>query len=223
MGDHLPAGKAKGGHILSPASYDLMWSPVAEWGYPPLYEHTGLGWTLGHYGGLRTVSHGGMGLGWAHFLVLLPEKESGVVILCNAESSARSRIVRAALDIILDKEPRVGPVSWMVPVSQAFADRGSAAAHTRYDQIKDSPEYYFDGDELVNLAIQLCSAQRSDLAIDILEFNLEVFPQHLDSLLFLAKLFFQKNQRSRAIATIQSVLAIDPNHVSAKLMLQAKT
>ncbi len=206
--------------ILSPASYDLMWSPVAEWGYPPLYEHTGLGWTLGHYDGTKTVSHGGMGMGWAHFLVLLPEKKCATVILCNAESSARSRIVRAALNIILDKEPNVGPVSWIVPISQAFEEGGSQAAQIRYHEIKDSPEYYVDEGELVNLAIQLCSAQKIELAIDVLEFNLEIYPQHLDSLLFLAKLFLQKGQSSRAITIIQSVLEVDPNNVNAKLMLQ---
>ncbi|HLO30898.1 MAG TPA: serine hydrolase [Anaerolineales bacterium] len=210
----------KRGQLLSPASYDLMWSPVAEWGYPPLYEHTGLGWTLGHYDGMKTVSHGGMGLGWGHFLVLLPEKKCATVILCNAESSARSRIVRAALNIIMDKEPSVGPVSWIVPISQAFEEGGPQAAHTRYHEIKDSPEYYFDGGELVNLAIQLCSAQKIDLAIDVLEFNLQVYPQHLDSLLFLAKLFLQKGQSSRAITAIQSVPEIDPNNVNAKWMLQ---
>ena len=53
-----------GQRILIPASYDLMWTPVAKRGYPPFYEDHGLGWTLGHFDGVKTVSHGGGGFGW---------------------------------------------------------------------------------------------------------------------------------------------------------------
>lgn len=84
-----------GQHIPSPASYDLMWTPAAKWGFPPLYEHTGLGWTLGHYDGVKTVSNGGGGFGWTDFLIMLPEKNCGAIILCNEQSSARGRTIRA--------------------------------------------------------------------------------------------------------------------------------
>jgi CubicO group peptidase (beta-lactamase class C family) len=184
----LNGAKAQKGQILSPASYDLMWSPVAEWGFPPLYEHTGLGWTLGHYEGQKTVSHGGMGMGWTDFLILLPEKNCGAVILCNEESWARSRTVYAVLHSMLGMEPVAGSVSWMVPISQAFAEGGTQAAHARYPEIKDNPKYFFDGDELVNLAIQCRSAKKFDLAIDVLEFNIQVFPEHRDTMTLLAKL-----------------------------------
>jgi CubicO group peptidase (beta-lactamase class C family) len=58
----LNRGNYLGQSILSPASYDIMWTPVAEWGYPRpgIYEDMGLGWTLGHFKDAKTVSHGGM-------------------------------------------------------------------------------------------------------------------------------------------------------------------
>lgn len=64
----LDRGRTCGQRILSGAGYSRMWTPAAAWGFPPLYESMGLGWTLGHYRGFETVSHGGMGLGWADFL-----------------------------------------------------------------------------------------------------------------------------------------------------------
>jgi hypothetical protein len=114
-----------------------MWSPVAKWGYPPLYEDIGLGWTLGHFDGVNTVSHGGMGFGWTDFLNLLPEKKRTAIILCNEKSSARSRTLRAVIHTMLDQEPLANMVSWMVPISQALQAGGIQAAYDRYSELKD--------------------------------------------------------------------------------------
>ena len=81
----LNRGIYDGQRILTPANYDLMWTPVAKRGYPPLYEDMGLGWTLGHVDGVKTVSHGGGGFGWTCFFVILPERKCAAVILSNEE------------------------------------------------------------------------------------------------------------------------------------------
>ena len=72
-------------------------------------------------------------------------------------------------------------VSWMVPISRAFADGGLPAAHACYDEIKDDAEYFFEESELINLAVQLCSVKKLDMAIDVLELNLHVFPEPIYS------------------------------------------
>ena len=209
----LNGGARNGQRLLSPASFEQMWTPVVEWGFLPLYEHCGLGWTLGHFDGVKTVSHGGMGFGWTDFLTLLPEKRRGAVILCNEESSARSRIIRAALHAMLDKEPIVNSVSWMIPISQALAEGGLPAAYARYESIKDSPDYFFDEDELLNLAYQMQCVKKIAPAIAVLELNLHVFPWHTDSSIFLARLHLQENDRTRAAAVLQKALAQDPANV----------
>ena len=196
-----------------------MWTPVADWGYPPFYEHIGLGWTLGHFDGVKTVSHGGMGFGWTDFLTLLPEKNSAAVILCNEESWARSRTLQAAVHVLLGQEPLVDTVSWMVPISRALAEGGIQAAFDRYAEIKDDPNYFFDEDELFNLAYQVQSVQKFDLAIDVLELNLQVFPAHLDSLLMLARLCLRQGDRPRAEAALHNVLQIQPANPTALELL----
>ncbi len=216
----LAGGAFNGQRILTPASYNLMWTPVAEWGYPPLYEHTGLGWTLGHYEGFKTVSHGGMGFGWTDFLTLLPEKNSAAIILCNEESSARSRTIRAALHVILGLQPVVEPVSWMVPVSQALEEGGLPAAAGRYAEIKDDPAYFFDADELVNLVYQLLGANQLSLAVDALELNLSVFPDHLDSLIFLGKLYLQQGCPAQAKVALHKALVLAPQNPTALQYLE---
>lgn len=208
--------------ILTPASYKSMWTPVAKWGYPPFYEDTGLGWTLGHYDGVKTVSHGGMGFGWTDFLTLLPEKKRGAIILCNEESWARSRTIRAVIHAMLDQEPLVGTVSWMVPIIQALSEGGIQAAYDRYAELKQSRSdaYSFDEDDLFNLVYQLMSVKKFDLAIDVLGLNLYAFPEHVDSHVMLAKLYLQKGERAQAEAALQKALAIEPDNITVIELLE---
>jgi len=218
----LNRGIYAGQRMLTPASYDLMWTPVAKRGYPPLYEDTGLGWTLGHFDGVKTVSHGGMGFGWTDFLILLPERKRGAILLCNEESSARSRTIRALIHAMLDQEPLVDTVSWMVPISQALQEGGIRAAYARYAELKDSqPQlYFFEEDELVNLMYQLRSVKKIDLAIQVLELNIHAFPEHMDSYLYLAKLYLQQGKRAQVEETLMKALAIKPSCAAAAEMLE---
>ncbi len=176
----LDQGTFRGQHILSEDQYRVMWTPVAPRNYPPFYEHTGLGWTLGHYGGLQTVSHGGRGFGWTDFLILLPEIRRGAVILSNEESSARESIVTAVVDIMLERIPEAGPVSWMIPISRALHTGGLRAAHDLCGEIIriGGEGFLYKPGELISLAYQLVSAQKILLAIEVLRLNLEAFPDH---------------------------------------------
>lgn len=205
--------------LLTPASYDAMWTPVVKRGIPPFYEDNGLGWVLGHFDGLKTVSHGGGGFGWTCFFTLLPEKNSAAIILCNEESSARSRTVRAAVHAILDRQPIVNTVSWMVPICRALQGGSIRAAYACYAELKDNPDYFFDAGELVTLVYQLMSVKKYDLAIDVLGLNLHVFPEDQESYLMLAKLYLHKGQRARAESALQKALAIGPGSLGGRELL----
>ena len=207
--------------ILSPASYDLMWTPVASWGFPPFYEDVGLGWTLGHFDGAKTVSHGGMGFGWTDFLILLPEKKRAAVILCNEESSARSRIVRAAVHTMLGREPVADSVSWMVPISQALREGGIEAAYACYTELKDDEAFFLDEGELYDLTYQLLAVGKVDLAIDVLKLNTYAFPYHEDSYLRTASLYVQKGERLQAEDTLLRALSMMPDSPAVAEMLEA--
>ncbi len=218
----LNGGTYQGQRILSPAGYELMWSPVAKRGYPPFYEAAGLGWTIGHYEGVKTVSHGGGGFGWTDFLILLPEKNCAAVILCNEESSAREQTILAVVHAMLEREPQgeacqpqAGAVSWMVPVCEALYRGGIQAAYACCAEIKDSQEYYLDPDELVNLTFQLLSVKKTDLAIDVLGLNIHAFPEHFDSYFSLARLYLLKGERIRAEESLRKALWIQPENKTA--------
>lgn len=215
----LAKGRYAGRALLTPESYRLMWTPVASRGYPPLYETAGLGWTLGHFDGVQTVSHGGGGFGWTSFLILLPEKERAAIILCNEESSAHSRATDAVIHTMLDREPVVGAVSWMIPVCRALRSGGIQAAYTCYSEIQDSQEYFFDGDELVTLVYQLIGAGKTDLAIDVLRLNLFAAPNHVGSYWLLAKLYVRNDDYAQAEAVLhEAQIAAPKSRAVAELL-----
>jgi CubicO group peptidase (beta-lactamase class C family) len=219
----LRRGNYLGQSILSPASYDLMWSAVAERGIlrPSLYEEMGLGWTLGHFKDAKTVSHGGGGFGGTAFLLILPENNCAAVILCNEESNAHFRVVRAVADTILSQKPQVGTVSWMVPISQALAEGGIDAAYTLYDEIKSRADaFYFHEDDLLSLSLQLYTARRIDLAIETLGLNIHVYPDYIESYIAQTKLYARKGDTEQAKAVIVKALSIESDNATVARLRQ---
>jgi CubicO group peptidase (beta-lactamase class C family) len=210
--------------ILSPASYDLMWKPVAKRGsLPSMYEEMGLGWTLGHYKDVRTVSHGGGGFGWTAFLLILPERNCAAVVLCNEESYAEARVTNAVADTLINEKPQANSVSWMVPISHALAEGGIEAAYARYAEIKarKDDEFFFGEYELIDLALhQLLTAKKTDLAIEVLGLNIHVYPEYIDSYLEQAKLYLYKGENAQAKESLLKAFSIEPNNVTAARLLE---
>jgi CubicO group peptidase (beta-lactamase class C family) len=218
----LKRGIYKEKRILTPVSYELMWTSVAKRGMPPLREEMGLGWTLGHFEGVQTVGHGGGGFGWTCFLVLLPEKNRAAIILCNEESSAHDRAVEAVIHTMLEQEPQAGTVSWMVPISQALQTGGIPAAYACYDAIKSSSsdEYFFDEYDLISLTYQLMSVKKFDLAIDLMKLNIHAFPEYIGSYTHLANLLIRKGERLQAEELLLKALSINPDSAAATKLLE---
>ena len=205
--------------ILSPASYDLMWTAVAKRGSSPsMSEEMGLGWNLGHYKDVKTVSHGGGGFGWNAFLLILPERNYAAVILSNEESNAHIRATRAVADVLLDEKPQANSVSWMIPISHALAEGGIEAAYARYAEIKartDDNEFFIQEYELINLSFQLFTANKIDLAIEVLGLNIHAYPEYIESYLEQARLYLYKGKIMQAKESLLKALSIEPNNITA--------
>ena len=219
----LNRGLHGGQRLLAPAAYDLMWTPVAQRDDPPFRETMGLGWTLGHFEGVRTVGHGGAGFGWTCFLALLPEQSGAAIVMSNEESAAHDLALQAALRALLGREPEPGPVSWMIPIAQALQSGGIQAAYACYESIRDNPEYSVDPGELIPLAYQLMNVGNLDLAVDLLKLDLCVFPERLWLYLFLAKILQRKGDRAEAETVLRQALAIQPDQADVLELLHTLT
>lgn len=218
----LNDSSSDGQRLLTRPGFELMWTPAANWGFPPFYESIGLGWTLGHYDGVKTVSHGGMGFGWSDFLTLLPEKNRAVVLLCNEESSARSRTLRALVHAALDLEPVVNTVSWMIPISRALAQNGYEAALACVDELKDggSEDYFVDEDELISLAYQMTFAGKPELAEQVLKLNIHAFPSYGESYLVLGRIQLRQGRLAEAEFCALKALELDQESKPAVELLE---
>jgi CubicO group peptidase (beta-lactamase class C family) len=102
---------------------DLMWQPVVPVGHPPWEQAATLGWSVGSYGGHRTLSHSGADPGFGSRLVLVPERRTGVVVLANSNTVPTSTVAAAALDVTLADVPH----PMITGVTPAESGQGVAA------------------------------------------------------------------------------------------------
>ena len=84
----------------------------------------------------------------------------------------------------------------------------------------EAEEYAFDPNALLNLVIQLVSAEKLDLAIDVLGLNLHVYPEHVSSYLERARLYLRVGESTLAEADLLKALSLEPNHAAAADLLR---
>jgi CubicO group peptidase (beta-lactamase class C family) len=219
----LSRGTYLGREILSSTGYDLMWTAVAARGNlrPNIYEEMGLGWTLGHFKNVKTVSHGGAGFGATAFLLILPEKNCAAIVLCNEESDAHFQAIQVVADTLIGQKPQANKVSWMVPISQALAEGGIDEAYARYGEIKArNGEFYCNESDLLNLSLQLFTAQKIEMAIDVLGLNIHVYPNYVESYLNRARLYLRQGDIGKAKESLIKALSLEPDNATATTLLE---
>ncbi len=88
-----------GDKLLDRAVRDLMWTPQ------PLgdgkHSHYALGWGTGRELGVLDVGHGGSQQGTSTFIMLVPERNAGVVVLINLEGVEASDLATELMRILL--------------------------------------------------------------------------------------------------------------------------
>lgn len=95
--------------VLSPEYLENLHEPVIETPYGSYFNRwSGLekayyatGWRVFDYKGMRAVHHGGGVRGYRSEMVFVPEKNIGMVLMMNAESSLANDVVPVFLDSLL--------------------------------------------------------------------------------------------------------------------------
>jgi len=108
---NLNRGKLDGKRILKASTYDVMWKPAVEVEFcrggdrsscrKPGAE-VGISWFLEKKDGQMLVSHSGGDHGFVSDLVLIPDANMGLVLMCNSEHpgiSLPQKIVRAFYEL----------------------------------------------------------------------------------------------------------------------------
>jgi CubicO group peptidase (beta-lactamase class C family) len=126
----LPDGKTR---LWSETSAAEMWKPVTLVplrapagplaGTMPQFAEYALGWFVRDYKGHKIIEHSGGTEGFLTEVVLIPEKNTGFVVLQNSEESA----FRAVEFTLLDHYLALPPTDWGKAFRDADAQRMSAA------------------------------------------------------------------------------------------------
>ena len=80
---HMNRGASGQPAVLSPESYDAVWTYHAEAPFPPPEEHYGYGWQLGEHQGTQIVGHSGIDIGYNSIFQMIPEQSAALIVLTN--------------------------------------------------------------------------------------------------------------------------------------------
>ena len=91
----------------------------------------GLGWSLGSYRGYHTISHGGAADGMNTTLMMMPEKELGVVVFSNIFNNFRDAVARWVMDAYIGE--REDGRDWHEYYLENYESRKAYAQNRRDD------------------------------------------------------------------------------------------
>lgn len=176
---NLNKGKYKNEQIITPSGHDLMWSPVAITGDDGLYYQVGLCWFLATYKGEKVVSHSGSDIGFTTYLILLPEKSAGLVVLANTYPAPVVSISYALLDIILGYEPCLPKPPIIHTLSPILKDHGLSAAVEAIHKLSESQasQYDLSPKQFSDIGYILTDLRRQTEAIEVLRLGIEINPK----------------------------------------------
>ncbi len=187
---------------LDPALLELMWRPVAPVGQPPWDEEAALGWSVGRYGGHRTLSHSGADPGFGSRLVLVPDRRTGVVVLANSNTVLTSAIVAAALDIAFGEQ------------------QGEGAAAFRRLVEAESAEFGLDDEESTKALWGAIELHRTDLVWPLLRAWTELRPDSSDAWTMTGWAHQVDGELDLARSRLQRALDLDPENDDAALIMR---
>ena len=96
-----------------------------------------------------------------------------------------------------------------------------AAAYLRYAEIEARPgRVFFDESDLLDLSLQLFTAMKIDLAIEVLGLNIHVYHEHVETYLERPKLYLHKGEFAAAKESLMKALSIEPDNLAAAELLE---
>ena len=122
----LNRGELDGKRILAAKAYDELWTPTGKTGWDewfgPAWSDYGLGWFIGEVAGHPIFSHPGADEGFQSEMMLVPDRELGVVSAVNlfdAEDGALNAYIVAdeVLKLLLGDEPAVAAPAYIEPTA----------------------------------------------------------------------------------------------------------
>ena len=226
LGTWIMTNLAGGTGVLSPASHQLMWDPVAETDWGGMNAQVSLGWFWGPHGAHRVVNHSGDDPGFLSSLAIVPELGAGVAVLANSNTTPTFSITKAALDVLYGQDPPDPPTPPVtVPLAPVLGERGVQAAADLYHRLAGEEPQRFDlgPDGFEEAAWGVIEMHRTDLVWPLLQLWGEVHPDSSGLALMTGWAHANEGRRDLAIEHIQRALELDPDNDEAADLLRHYT
>lgn len=216
---NLNQGELNGKRILSEKSYEVLWGPSAK---VDEQSQVGLSWFLGTYRGTSTVSHGGGDTGYRSHFTLLPDMDIGVILASNYDRTPIGSIRTGVLDVLLGHQPETIKISVRVPFVKVYKREGLDAAKAYFQKLRseEEEEYRFGDGELNTLGYYFLQENRIEEAIEIFQYNVELYPDVANTYDSLGEAYMVADQKNEAISNYERSLELDPGNTNAAEMLK---
>lgn len=215
----LNEGSLDGARILQPSSLEEMWRSH----FPAARNRVGLGWMRDEDEGEPVLLHEGRDTGFASFMIVYPKSGIGIALMSNSEDLPINRLVAAARQFALGQEiaPFIEPVTQ--PMLKSYRTGGVEAALATYRTLKQASasRVSFSEAQLASFGNHLAGLGRGEDAVRILEFNLGLFPESLQTLEVLAEIHVNAKQSDKAKAILQRMLELEPDNETARSMYES--
>lgn len=176
---NMNRGTHSGQKILEAVSYELLWKSWFKIGGEDSENAVGLSWFLGSQRGEKTISHGGGDAGFNSFLILVPERSSAVVVLCNYIPAPIRYLGEAALDMLLGFEAEDFKPPASVPVLKALSEKGREEAVAVWNSLNQqhAKDYNFGQQQFYNMATVAIMLNRVEDGEAVIRLLLEILPE----------------------------------------------
>jgi tetratricopeptide (TPR) repeat protein len=210
---NLNKGVLNGNRILRTESYDLLWKNSITFTDE---TQIGLSWFLGDYHGIQTVGHGGGDTGYRSNITLLPEKQIGIIIASNYDLTPMGAIRAGVLAILFGYESEIPRLSVAMKIAEVFNQESIDAAKAFYFKLKNEAEqeYSFSHLELNRLGYYYLGKEEIQKAIEIFEFNVELYPDVANTYDSLGEAYMVAGDKEKAIVNYEKSVELDPENTN---------
>ncbi|WP_299382665.1 serine hydrolase [uncultured Lacinutrix sp.] len=180
-----------------------------------LWEGLGVGEEEGFY-----YSKTGTSSGVQSGLLLCPDSDYGLILIMNSNSDAALnnwQNLFYGTENELIKYPKLNSAAFLENTLLHDTDNGIKNLR---QQIKDTPNYYTNNDNLNAIAYQLLNNKKTEEALKIFNLQLELFPNHFNSYDSLGEFYFTTKDYDKALFNYKKSLEFNPENENAKIFIQ---
>lgn len=210
----LNNGHYAGNDVLNRENFHRMFKKQGETNWGQYMEEVGLSWFLGEYKGHRLISHSGLDTGFRSNLMILPEKEIGLVLMTNSDYIGTQVIWKGILNVLLGEKVEYIENSLARYLAKMMINEGLKNAQQEYDKIRQShfERYTVIEGELNYVAHELFENLKTDEAIGMLEIAIDIYPQASNLYDSLGEMHAYKGSKELALSYFNKAIELDPEN-----------